>query len=138
MKPHILLVDDDKDELSIFLDALRELPEDDGFKCTYADSAEKALEILKYLVPDFIFLDYNLPGMNGLRMLSIISTQPNLKRTQVYLYSNQINEVLLQSAMLLGARGCIRKTNSIHTLSHELESVLVSRSLSISEIPEGQ
>jgi len=138
MKPHILLVDDDKDELSIFLDALRELPEDDGFKCTYADSGEKTLDILKYLVPDFIFVDFNMPGMNGLQLLSILTAQPNLKRAQVYLYSNQINEVLLKSAILLGARGCIRKTNSIHSLSHELESVLVSRSLSISGTPDGQ
>jgi CheY-like chemotaxis protein len=138
MKPHILLVDDDKDELLIFLDALREVPEEDGFKCSYANSAEKALEMLKFLVPDFIFLDFNLPGMNGLQLLSYINTQLDLKHTPVYMYSNKITDAIRQSAKLLGADGCIAKADSIHALRNELESVLVSRSLSISEIPEGQ
>jgi hypothetical protein len=34
MKTHILLIDDDTDELVIFMDALRNVPHEDGFKCT--------------------------------------------------------------------------------------------------------
>ncbi len=64
MKKHILLIDDDVDELKIFNDALEELP--GNFKCTYASNAYQAMDMLKFIHPHFIFIDYNLPAMNGI------------------------------------------------------------------------
>jgi CheY-like chemotaxis protein len=121
---HILLIDDDKDELSIFLDALTEMKHEDGFKCTYSASTEQALKLLKFFVPAYIFVDLNIPRMDGLDFLSAIKNDPSLKHTKIYLYSTKISEATRQTAILLGASGCIGKTNTIHGLSVELKTIL--------------
>ena len=52
MKTHILMIAEDKNELTIFMAALRKVRHGDGFKCTYASDTAQAIEMLKYLVPD--------------------------------------------------------------------------------------
>jgi CheY-like chemotaxis protein len=125
MKQHILLIDDDKDELSIFMDALLLVPHDDGFKCTYAHSATRATEMLKLLVPDFIFVDFNMPGQNGLDFIAFTTRQPHLKNTKLCLYSTNIDEQTKKIAEDFGAR-CIKKPLTIKELAESLSELLVS------------
>ncbi|SRR5258706_12090935 len=126
MKIHLMLVDDDKDELTFFLDALKNVPCEDGFKCTYAGSAKQAGEILKYLVPDFVFVDYKMPETNGLQFLLTIKNQLGLEKPKVYLYSILTNEKFKKAALGLGATGAIKKMYTIKALSDELKTVLTS------------
>ncbi|TMI68575.1 MAG: response regulator [Bacteroidetes bacterium] len=88
MKKHILLIDHDKNELTAFMAALKEIQGD--FKCTYAESSAQALEMLKYLQPDFIFIDYDLPEVNGLRLLSVIRNEPALKQAKIFIYTEMV------------------------------------------------
>lgn len=127
MKQHILIIDDDKDELTIFLDALKKMPWEDGFKCTYASNTNQALEMLRYLLPDFIFVDLNMPQSNGLDFLSTIRNDDKLKNTPVFLYSTAINKKSYECAMMLGAYGCIEKTNTIKELTEKLEAIFIPR-----------
>jgi CheY-like chemotaxis protein len=124
MKQHILLIDDDKDELSVFLDALYEVPTEDGFKCTFARSTSQALTMLKFLVPDFIFIEMNLPLANSLDFIYIIRQETRLRQAKIYLYSKGINEKVTNKAMLLGASGCIAKPGNVQNLSYQLRTVL--------------
>ena len=124
MKTHILLIDDDKDELTFVMDALKLVPHDDGFKCTYASNAKQAIEMLHHLVPDIILVDFQMPGTNGLHFLSMINNQPSLERTRKYLYSAFVNEIMSKSAVKLGASGCIKKTFKITELADKLEKIV--------------
>jgi DNA-binding NtrC family response regulator len=124
MKTHILLIDADKDELTFLMDALKLVPHDDGFKCSYASSGEQAIEILRHLVPDLIFVDFKLQGMNGLQFLSQISSHQSLQRTRKYLYSTLINDVMSSAATKLGASGAVKKNFQITKLSDELERIM--------------
>ncbi len=126
MKRHILLVDDDKDELTIFMAALRKVPHDDGFKCTYAGNAAQAIEMLKYLVPDYIFADFNIPEMNGLDLLTYIKDQERFEKTRLCLYSNVISDKAQDHAAAMGAY-CLQKPDSIDKLAKAL-SILFDRS----------
>lgn len=123
MKHHILLVDDDVDELTVFMEALSNIPIEGDFKCTYAGTAEQALEMLKYLVPDFIFVDLHMGGMDGLQLLSAINEQTNLRHSRMYLYSTNINEAACRKAKTSGATGCIEKTNSVGELGNQLKPI---------------
>ena len=67
MRGHILLIDDDPDEWDIFNEALQQVCE--SCKCTYADGALDGLNMLRYIRPDVIFLDINMPAMNGWEFL---------------------------------------------------------------------
>ena len=124
MKPHILLVDDDKDELTFFLDALKDVHSDDGFKCTYASGPKQADEMLKWLQPDFIFLDFNLPGVNGLHFLAHLKEITNPRKSKIYLYSIHVNEKISRAGMRLGADGVVKKKYTIRELTKELTTLL--------------
>ena len=121
---HLLLIDDDKDEATIFDDALSMIPYEHAISCTYAFSADQALEILEYIQPDFIFLDLNMPTMSGFDLLFKIRNEKKLGDVKIYLHSTSISDSIYQAARLVGVSGCIKKTNSIQELADELTAVL--------------
>ena len=126
MKKHILLIDDDKDELMIFMDALSQVPHDDGFKCTFAGSARQAIEMLKYLVPDYIFSDFNMHEMNGIELLRHIKGQQTLKKTEMCLYSGHIDAQTARKAAMIGAH-CIEKSGTIASLVKNLSHLFAMK-----------
>ncbi|MBC7946318.1 MAG: response regulator transcription factor [Chitinophagaceae bacterium] len=122
MEKKILLIDDDPDEHLVFMDALKKVP--GVFNCAYAECAEEGLALAKTYKPDIIFVDYNMPRVNGLEFLSVLraSVRPGLSR--VYIYSTCISDEMNKMAKVLGASGCIEKTTTISTLIRELNAIL--------------
>jgi DNA-binding NtrC family response regulator len=69
MKPHsILIVDDEKNVLNALQRALRKEP----YTIFAADSADKALQLIKAREVSLVISDYNMPGTNGLEFLKQI------------------------------------------------------------------
>ena len=126
MKKHIILIDDDRDELVIFMDALRKVPSDDGFKCTYANSSAQAIEMLKYLVPDYVFADFNMPGMNGLELLHYIKTLERFRTSQLFLYSTFVSQETKDKTAGSGITW-IQKANTIDALVKDLSRLFLMR-----------
>jgi CheY-like chemotaxis protein len=122
MNKYILLIDDDEDELVIFTDALKRVG--DFYKCTYAADAEQAMDILKEIQPGFIFVDYNLPRINGLEFISVARNSIRPGVTRVFLYSTKIDDEMIKMARLLGAAGCIEKPLTVAGLARELKILL--------------
>jgi two-component system chemotaxis response regulator CheY len=121
MKKHILLIDNNKSELTIFMAALKEIQ--GNFKCSHAESSEQALAMLEYIQPDFIFVSHNLPHVNGLQIISVIRNEPVLERSKVYTYTEMISEEISKMARLLGASGCIEKSAEISWLIHLFKAI---------------
>jgi two-component system chemotaxis response regulator CheY len=121
MRKHLLLIDHDKNELTAFMAAIKEIQGD--FKCTYAESSAQALEMLKYLQPDFIFVDYDLPDVNGLQVLAFIRNEPSLKQAKVFIYTENISEEVGKMARTLGASGCIEKHATVNWLTHMFKAI---------------
>ncbi|WP_316897949.1 sigma-54 dependent transcriptional regulator [Pseudodesulfovibrio indicus] len=69
MAAKILIIDDEE---SIRL-SLRGILEDEGLSVVEAESGEQGLELLGTDIPDLVFLDIWLPGMDGLEALETIS-----------------------------------------------------------------
>src|SRR5688572_29798714 len=107
MKTHIFLIDDDVDEMKLFVEAMKEVI--DAFKCTHASSGAQALKMLLYLRPEIIFIDYNIPPMNGLELVEELKKNKELKDTPLFLYSTHISLNILQKAHDLGIAQCIEK-----------------------------
>ena len=108
------------------MDALRRVPSDDGFKCTYAASVSHAIEMLKYLVPDHIFSYFNIPCMNGLDLLQYIRDQHRLSNAQLCLYSGHISEEVRAKAGLTGIT-CLQKTATIDSLARSLSDLFTMK-----------
>src|SRR5690606_15096322 len=68
----VLNVDDDAEDREFFRDALREI--DSSITCLVAGNAMEALTLLKtrHPLPDFIFLDINMPMMDGKQCLKAL------------------------------------------------------------------
>ena len=118
---HLLLIDDDDDEREIFIEALQDtqLP----FKFSYVRNAKHALQQLNFISPDLIFVDINMPFMNGIECLKEIKKTVIGKTTPVIIYSTTV-DYIRQSAIKEGASDCIKKMNSIKNLTQALVAVL--------------
>ena len=123
MIKNILLIDDDEDELEIFTEALNKLPIE--FQCQLATNPDKASKLLKDFIPDYVFIDYNMPLSNGVEVLSRLKKSKELRAARFILYSNYINEVMAEEALANGAFACIRKPNLTATLSSTLKELLL-------------
>jgi|SRR4051812_28068756 len=119
---HILLIDDDEDEYMIFLMALQDIQASN--KCSYTKSIAQAFKLFSYVVPDLIFLDINMPGVNGLICLEQIKKIEALKRTLVFLYSNHMDDAITKRGLSLGATACIRKPARVGVLAELLKTIL--------------
>lgn len=122
----ILLIDDDNDELDIFNLALNE--EQIAYICSYARNAKEALKALSMFVPDFIFLDTNMPGMNGIDCLEEIKKIKTVEEVPVIMYSTYMDDIVCKKAMKLGATACIQKPDEILRLRKILKRIIIKRS----------
>ncbi len=66
-------------------------------------SAEDALEYLKSNLPDIIFLDHTMPGMDGLEMIKLIKSNPDTATVPVLMYTAKQGDVYVSHARALGA-----------------------------------
>lgn len=116
---NVLLVDDDEDEVNIFNEALEKA----GIRCNclWAESGED-LPLIKPL-PDMIFLDLNMPRIDGFECLKSIKRIPSLFSIPVILYSTGMNSELKNKGLLLGAAACIAKAYSITDLAETLKQL---------------
>ena len=121
----ILNVDDDFEDIEIFCEAVRDI--DPSIVCLVAKSAEEALEILNSDIelPEFIFLDINMPKIDGNVCLREIKESKRLSRIPVIMYSTHTRASDLEFYKELNA-GFLVKQNSYNQLVAELKKLLVN------------
>jgi CheY-like chemotaxis protein len=122
MEKHILLIDDDPDEIDIFIDALRGKGMD--FKYSTVNSAAEAMKFLQRMIPDYIILDYKMPKTDGIECLAGIKAIQHLANVPVIMYSSTMNEDDIKTAMIIGAAGHIKKPFDMRTLASLLQPFL--------------
>jgi DNA-binding response OmpR family regulator len=119
-----LLIDDDLDDQEIFALALQQVSE--RFQCQMVNDGYEALQCLRndsYVLPDFIFLDLNMPRMNGKECLAEIKKHDHLKDIPVIIYSTSSFQDDIIQTRKLGAAAFITKPFSIDELSAKLVEV---------------
>ena len=121
---HILLIDDDEDDQFIFLTALKAVvPE---CSCRIFNNGADAIRDLQvhYGKTDMIFLDLNMPIMNGFEFLAILKTDSLLSSLPVTIYSTSDDPVDIKRAKALGAEQFISKSWDIQALIDELNGII--------------
>src|SRR5687767_6506779 len=119
----ILNVDDDEEDIEIFCDAVREI--DPSIICLVAKSADEALQILNSDIelPEYIFLDINMPKVDGNACLREIKNDRRLDKIPVIMYSTFTRRSDIETYKALDA-GVLIKQNSYYELVEELKKVL--------------
>ena len=85
-KKHILLIENDENEVEFFADALEESNLD--FLCSTARNTEQAIRILKNIMPDIIFVDIRISKTAGSALSRKIKQIQSLRKVPVVMYSN--------------------------------------------------
>jgi CheY-like chemotaxis protein len=73
------------------------------------DSAEAALLFLEGTLPDIIFMDHMMPGMNGLEATQIIRSNPKTSSIPTIMYTSKEGEDYFKMALSHGASGVLGK-----------------------------
>ena len=125
MKDHtILLVDDDIDDLEMFTIALAEVDPEVSIK--WAKDGFEALETLSKFPtpPTFIFLDLNMPKMNGKKCLSEIRKISAFAKVPVVIYSTSRIKDDIKEMKKLGASSFLVKPVQFSALKQSLKRIL--------------
>lgn len=120
----ILIVDDDLDDREILTEVINEI--DDKIKCVHASNGEEALYKLETLrnLPDCIFLDINMPKIDGKECLRIIKKDDRFKNIPVIIFSTSQQISDIQECKLLGAEDFFTKPGCLKDLYQKLNSFL--------------
>ena len=120
-----LLIDDDVDDQEVFLLVLKNVKSDIQF-IVANDGVEgiKLLEKDKEIIPDYIFIDVNMPKMSGLECLQKIIGLPHLKSSKIYMYSTTSERSVLEKSKELGAIDLLVKPASVAALRDLLEKII--------------
>ena len=95
----VLLVEDDAALAQMYRVKL----ERDGYTVQVAGDGVEALSMLTGDLPDLIFLDVRLPGMDGLTFLERLRGDSRTKNVPVVIVSNYSEEELVERGLQLGA-----------------------------------
>jgi CheY-like chemotaxis protein len=120
----VLLIDDDSDDRELFCEAVGVINGEMDCK-TIGDSTE-ALSILKSTkrLPDYIFLDLNMPVLNGKQVLAELKQNEKLKEIPVIIYTTSLLDDDVRETQSLGASFFIQKPSLFNEICEILSSVL--------------
>lgn len=113
----IYLADDDEDDRDFFEEILADINEKIKFK-----AFENGLNLMQYIQdfpdisPDFIFLDLNMPIMDGQNCLLNIRRLLKFKHVPIIIYSTSIDSSKVDFLRKNGANLYLKKPNSLNNL----------------------
>jgi len=129
-KPYtLLIVDDDLDDRQLFFEAVKEI--NLSFKCLRAANGEEALLLLraKHAFPDFIFLDLNMPRMNGWQFLAEVKKDFSLAHIPVIIYSTSKKPEDDAEIKQLGVLAFITKPKTFEEICNVISVAITTKQL---------
>lgn len=118
MKPRkILLIDDDSDDRTFFNMAVNSI--DSSIILKFASNGLEGLEVLNKEVespPDVIFLDINMPVMDGRECLRELKSHSSLNAIPVFVLTTSSNPHERRELINQGAQDYISKPSDINKL----------------------
>lgn len=121
----ITLADDDEDDRLFFTDAFDELKIN-----TVVNTVNNGRELINFLnepetvLPSIIFLDLNMPILNGIDCLKEIKQNEKYKDIAIAIYSTSSSEEDVENTFVLGANIYIKKPSNFNDLKKILSDVV--------------
>jgi DNA-binding NtrC family response regulator len=124
-KINIVLADDDRDECSLFEEAVNEINED--YNLIFFSNGKDLMQHLdkeSINTPDIIFLDLNMPHMSGIDCLKNIRANARYADTTIAIYSTSSSIQDQEDTFSLGANVYIKKPNDYGKMKDVLKHIL--------------
>jgi CheY-like chemotaxis protein len=125
VKTHILIADDDDDDVELFIEALAELKMSN--KLT---SFKDGIDLMDYLdnsefkLPHILFLDLNMPCKTGHDCLKEIRANPRFNDVSIAIYSTSSSEKDIENTFVEGANIYIKKPNDFSKVKKIIKDVV--------------
>ncbi len=122
-KASILFIDDDRD----FLQACRLALEPLGYRVTTAEGGLESLQAVRALGrPDLVFLDVDMPGMDGLKAIKLLHDFVLYASVPIVMCSANAHRSMVATALAKGARDYLTKPVELQDLLECIERNLGS------------
>jgi two-component system chemotaxis response regulator CheY len=112
------------DESPAFRSILQIYLRDDGCTILEAESAERALQVLRLVKLDLIIASVKTPRMGGLGLLRALRRDEASREAPLLLLAPQLTPALLQEAEAAGASAMLEKPVSGQRLTEAIERIL--------------
>lgn len=121
---HILYIDDDSEDREIFREAISEIGP--SYVCNVATDGSEGMQVLETFVvmPDYIFVDVNMPVMNGRQFLERVKNTPGFRSIPVIMYSTTSYTQERNEYFRLGALDVLVKPNTFTEICDLLKNVI--------------
>ena len=124
---NLLLIDDDDDDVLFFSDALQEIyPAAILHRFASAEEALRQMEQAKTSDPDLIFIDINMPAINGWECLRQIKKMAGWQKIPIVMYSSASLQNSGVAPADVGATAFYQKSDSFDELKDRLKQVITS------------
>ena len=120
-----LLIDDDEDDRMLFCEALTDV--DPVIQCLTEDNARimlTKLESQELVRSDVIFLDINMPSINGWEILTKLKEHQNYRNIPVIMYSTSARDLDMNQAQRYGASSFMKKPYDFAGLKRSLGIII--------------
>lgn len=118
-RPHILVVDDDKNVLKLLKSAL-----EDRYDVTAIAGGKMALKFLETKTPDLIFLDYEMPVENGPEVFKKIKKLESAKDIPVVFLTGVADREKITEVLSLKPNGYLLKPINMERVNDTIHSLL--------------
>jgi CheY-like chemotaxis protein len=125
MMKKIFVVDDDADDRQLFQEALEEIAP--TFTCYTAYNGSHALQSMENQdieLPDLIFLDVNMPSINGWQFLEAVKGIQAFRDIPIIMYSTCSHPEYITRALEMGALYFYAKPCDFNDLRNNLKIVM--------------
>lgn len=122
----ILYVEDDLDDCDLFVAAVNQLKNEEHVNCVIANDGEEGLAKLIDFPqnPDYIFLDINLPKMDGRELMTEIRKHEKLNNIPIIIFSTSINSIEVEFFNKKGVFQFFNKPTDFNQLCQSLSMIL--------------
>lgn len=117
----VYIIDDDPDDQDFLIEAIKEI--DSSINCYTALNGQEGLRKLETEAipfPSVIFLDLNMPRINGRKFLELIKDHPRFKSIPIVIYTTSENSKERDELQLLGASDYLVKQSDFTLLKENL------------------
>ena len=123
----VFIIDDDIEDQEILIEAIREV--DPRVECVTSTNGEEALQQLETGVtkPDLIFLDLNMPKLNGKQILAGIKSVRGIDGIPVIMYSTSFAPRDLEEIQRVGAAHHLVKPSRFDELCDSLREIVIKK-----------
>ena len=123
--PEYFFIDDDEDDRDFFCSAVQNI--NSNINCNFAKDGIEGIAYLKAhqaWVPNGIFIDMNMPKIDGKQCLMEIREIQELKDVPIYIYSTSGSTKLIDELLSLGATEFLIKPVTMSALESMLRRII--------------